>query len=227
MKSESLQKMYRSANENTIAMWKKNTGIGDSRKEHYYDPLKLALAAGIKPPVPDSVSHLIDELKQLTKRDFLADTLPKQGFHFTFLPLTLPLYNVNEQLPEKADQLTRIWTEFHAKKIIIRQLRLIALPSQLLLAGIPEPSAIDMRQSFCEKILDSHWKNELLTRHAASSLPAPFWHSTILRYRAAFLPVTVRQFFIERQAINFGDVAEELILAKVNYNWTKCYPLEN
>ncbi|WP_312179210.1 hypothetical protein [Pantoea sp. CTOTU46764] len=227
MQSESLQKMYLSTNQNTIASWMKNRGIGDSKKDHYYDPLKLALAAGIKPTVPDCVSQLIDELNGLTKDDSLADTLPTQGFHFTFLPLTLPLYKVNEPLPEKVDQLTNIWTEYHAKKIIIRQLRLVALPSQLLLAGIPDCSAIDMRQSFCEKVLDSQWNNELLTRHTGGPLPAPFWHSTILRYRAAFLPATVRQFFIERQAMNFGDVAEELILAKVNYNWTKCYPLEN
>lgn len=227
MKSVSLQKTYLSANENTIAMWGKNAGIGEIREENYYDPLKLALAAGIKPSVPGCVSHLIDELKRLAKDDPLADTLPTQGFHFTFLPLTLPLYKVNEQLPAKVDQLTKIWTEFHAKKIVIRDLRLVALSSQLLLAGIPERSAIDMRQSFCGKVLDSHWKNELLMRHTGSPLPAPFWHSTLLRYSAAFLPVTVRQFFIERQTINFGDVAGELTLARVNYNWTKCYPLKN
>jgi hypothetical protein len=100
----------------------------------------------------------------------------------------------------------------------------VALPSQLLLAGIPDEPAIAMRQSFCEKILASSWKNELLVRHANSPLPAPFWHSTLLRYNADFLPAEVRQFFLERQGIDFGDVAGELTLAKINYNWTKCYP---
>lgn len=227
MKSVSLQYRYLSANENTIAMWKKNTGIGEIKKEGYYDPLKLALAAGITPPVSDCVSLLINELNGLTRDDPLADMLPTQGFHFTFLPLTLPLYKVNEQLPAKVEQLKNIWTEFHAKKIVIRDLRLVALPSQLLLAGIPERSAIDMRQSFCEKILDSDWKDELLERHTDSPLPAPFWHSTLLRYSAALLPKSVRQFFIEHQTVNFGDVAGELILAKVNYNWTKFYQLPN
>lgn len=226
MKSVSLQKMYLSTNENTIAMWAKNAGIGEIREANYYDPQKLALAAGIQPPVPDCVSRLIDELTTLTKGDQYADTLPTQGFHFTFLPLTLPLYKVNALLPKKVRQLTDIWHEFQAKKMVIRDLRLVALPSQLLLAGIPEPSAIAMRQSFCEKVLDSHWKNELLMRHTGSPLPAPFWHSTLLRYSAAFLPVAVREFFIERQAIRFGKVTGELTLAKVNYNWTKCYPLK-
>lgn len=227
MTSISLQNMYRSVNENTVAIWAKNAGIGETKEGSYYDPVKLALATGIQPSVPFKVARLICELQQLTKDDPLADILPIQGFHFTFLPLTLPLYDRNELLPEKVDELTNIWTEFHAKKIVIRNLRLVALPSQLLLAGIPESPAIAMRQSFCEKVLDSHWKSELLMRHNDSPLPAPFWHSTILRYSAAFLPATVRQFIFERQAINFGDVAGELTLAKINYNWTKCYPVTN
>jgi hypothetical protein len=225
MQPISLQTRYRSANENTIALWVKNAGIGNIREENYYDPVKLALAAGIKPSVSLPVLRLIDELQRLTQADPLADNLPVQGLHFTFLPLTLPLYNINEPLPAKVAQLTTIWQEFAAKKIVIRDLRLVALPSQLLLAGIPDTPAIAMRHSFCEKVLDSDWKNELLMRHGNSSLPAPFWHSTLLRYSAEFLPAVLRQFFYERHDINFGAVAGELMLAKTNYNWTKCYPL--
>jgi len=227
MPSTSLQNSYRSTNENTLATWAKNAGIGAIREENDYDPVKLALAAGIKPTVSRSVSRLIYELKEITKDDPLADTLPAHGFHFTFLPLTLPLYQLNEQLPTKVEQLTTIWGEFQAKEITVRHLQLVALPRQLLLAGIPEQPAVAMRQSFCERVLDSQWKNELLMRHDNIPLPAPFWHSTVLRYGASFLPESLRQFFLERQAINFGDVAGELILARCNYNWTTCYPLES
>jgi len=225
MKSMNLHNIYRSANENTVAMWRENAGIGDIRQENYYDPVKLALAAGIQPSVSSDVSCLLRELQQLIRDDPLADVLPADGFHFTFLPLTLPLFHENAPLPEKVDQLTAIWTGFEAKKIVIRHLRLVALPDQLLLAGIPESSAIAMRQSFCEKVLDSDWKNELMTRHSGSPLPARFWHSTLLRYNAAFSPATLRHYFLERQTVHFGDVAGELTLAKINYNWTKCYPL--
>ncbi|EOV9548292.1 hypothetical protein [Cronobacter sakazakii] len=225
MKSVSLQEMYRTANENTFAIWSKHAGIGEIRKENYYDPVKLALATGIQPTVPVKVSRLLCELQQLTQDDPLANILPAHGLHFTFLPLTLPLYNINEPLPANVEQLTTLWTQFDAKKIIIRNLQLVALPGQLLLAGIPENPAIALRQSFCEKVLESDWKNELLLRHHGSALPAPFWHSTLLRYNAAFLPATLRQFFLKRQDMDFGDVTGELILAKVNYNWTQCYPL--
>ena len=220
----SLPDVYRSTNANTLAMWKENAGIGEVRKENYYDPVKFALATGLQPPISVPVLRLLDELKKLTGDDPLADTLPAQGFHFTFLPLTQPLYKVDEPFPAKIEELRTIWAEYEAKKIVIRNLRLVALPSQLLLAGIPDDPAIAMRHSFCEKILASSWKNELLVRHANSPLPAPFWHSTLLRYNADFLPTEVRQFFIERQNIDFGEVAGELTLAKINYNWTKCYP---
>lgn len=226
MKSMSLPKIYHSTNVSTITMWNENAGIGAIREENYYDPLKLALATGIQPPMPSLISGLIDELQKCTADDPLADTLPTRGFHFTFLPLTLPLYKVNEPLPAKVEQLTSIWAGYHGKKILIRNLRLVALPSQLLLAGIPEEPAGAMRKSFCEKILRSHWKDELRMRHSSSPLPAPFWHSTILRYDAAFLPASLRQFFLERQEIDYGDVAGELTLARINYNWTKCYPLD-
>lgn len=227
MKPISLQNMYRSANESTAAIWAKNAGIGEIKQGSYYDPVKLALAAGIQPSVPCKVSRLISELQHLTKEDPLADILPVQGFHFTFLPLTLPLYALNEPLPEKVDELTTIWQAFDAKRIVIRDLQLVALPSQVLIAGIPESPAIDLRHAFCEKVLNSRWKSELLMRHTGSPLPAPFWHSTLLRYHAAFLPATLRHFIFERQSVNFGDVTGELTLAKINYNWTACYPVMN
>ncbi|EOC1333228.1 hypothetical protein ACI09U_000946 [Cronobacter turicensis] len=225
MNTINLQEMYRTANENTLAIWSKHAGIGEIRKENYYDPVKLALATGIRPTVSLNVSRLLCELQQLTQDDPLADILPAHGFHFTFLPLTLPLYHVNEPLPAKVKQLTTIWPPFDAKKIIIRNLQLVALPGQLLLAGIPEHPAIALRHSFCDKVLESDWKNELLLRHHGSALPAPFWHSTFLRYNAAFLPATLRQFFLKHQDMDFGDATGELTLARVNYNWAQCYPL--
>lgn len=221
----SLQNLYRSTNENTTAIWAKNAGVGDIKEGNYYDPVRLALASGIQPPVSLDASRLIGELQQLTKDDPLADVLPPEGFHFTFLPLTLPFMNENEPLPGKVAELTKIWTGFDAKRIVIRDLRLVALPSQLLLAGIPDSTAIAMRQSFCESVLNSQWKNELQMRHSGSPLPAPFWHSTLLRYGADFLPTSLRQYIFERQSVNFGDVTGDLKLAKVNYNWTICYPL--
>lgn len=227
MNAISLQSEYHSANQKTRAVWQENPGIGEIRKESDYDPVKFALATGIRPHMPYPVASLIRKLEQLMGNDGLADILPASGFHFTFLPLTLPIYEESEPLPAKVKHLTGLWRRYQAKHIVIRQLRLVALPSQLLLAGIPDDPAIAMRRSFCEEILASEWKNELLQRHAGQAIPAPFWHSTLLRYRAAYLPVVLRDFFSTHKAINFGDVSGELILARSNYNWTKFYPVSD
>ncbi|MDR6247070.1 hypothetical protein QE378_000227 [Klebsiella variicola] len=137
MTAKTLQNIYRSTNANTLAMWEDNAGIGEVRSEHYYDPVKLALATGIQPPIPFMVSRLLDELKNVTGTDPLADIQPAHGFHFTFLPLTQPRYKVNEPLPENMEQLRQFWREFHGRKIVIRRLRLVALPSQLVAGGDP------------------------------------------------------------------------------------------
>ncbi|ASV55317.1 hypothetical protein LJPFL01_1954 [Lelliottia jeotgali] len=222
MESTQLQKVYDATNQKTLTLWRENPCIGEIRTERYYDPDKLALATGIRPQVPAAVEELIRELNTLVEGDRLADILPVSSVHFTFLPLTLPLYEENESLPTKAGELTDIWREYQGKQIVIRQLRLVALPSQLLLAGIPDDPAIAMRQSFCESVLASQWKEELLQRHTGSPLPAPFWHSTLLRYSAQFLPTSLREYFARHQAVDFGEVSGELVLARVNYNWGKC-----
>ena len=207
MNAISLQNRYHAVNNNTAALWAENAGIGKVREENYYDPTRLALATGIRPSVTADISRLIAKLTQLTAGDRLADTLPACGLHFTFLPLTLPHYHADEPLPAKVDQLMTIWREFAAEKVVITHLRLVALPDQLLLAGIPAHPALALREQFCAKVLDSQWKNEILMRHAGRALPAPFWHSTLLRYGAAFLPEPARAFFFKHQAATFGDVA--------------------
>ncbi|WLI77089.1 hypothetical protein Q5705_00530 [Kosakonia sp. H02] len=224
MESVDLESLYGATNENTLTLWQENSGIG-KRREDYYDPRKLALAAGIQPVLPQPVTALLRQLRHLIGHDPLADVLPDMGFHFTFLPLTLPLYQPNAPLPEKVRFLTEIWQGYQARSIHIRQLRLVALPRQLLLAGIPDETAVSLRHAFCEQILNSPWKEELRARHRNTPLPAPFWHSTLLRYRAAFMPEALRTFFRERQSQRFGEVSGELKLARINYNWTTCYPV--
>ncbi|HBI6864278.1 TPA: hypothetical protein K8E22_003969 [Enterobacter cloacae] len=164
--SKDSAKSYRSTNANTLAIWEDNAGIGEIRSEHYYDPVKLAFATGIQPPIPCMVSRLLDELKNVTGTDPLADIQLAHGFHFTFLPR----YKVNEPLPENVEQQQKLWHEFHERKIVIRRLLLVALPSQLLLAGIPDEPAIALRQSFCEKLLKTPWRQALLLRHNNSPL---------------------------------------------------------
>ena len=160
------------------------------------------------------------EVMQNAHYDPLADCMPASGLHFTFLPVTLPLYEKGQR-PQELDALRALWQTWDGQTTRIRGLRLVALPGQLLLAGIPDEASQRARQTFCETLLSSPWRDSLLARHKTTPLPPPFWHTTLLRYRAQCLPVPLRRFFIQERNRRYGDVAGPLILGLVNYNWTQ------
>jgi hypothetical protein len=72
--------------------------------------------------------------------DTLADVMPADGLHFTFLPITLPLYSAAEP-PENMASLLTLWQRWRQHTVRINELRLVALPGQILLAGIPDEKA--------------------------------------------------------------------------------------
>ncbi|MGK9174541.1 hypothetical protein KXR87_15130 [Yokenella regensburgei] len=221
--AELLSALYEATSEKTLAAWLTAPDCGAPMHQPYYDPHKLALATGFQPAMPEGISALRHALASLTQGDERADVLPPDGFHFTFLPVTLPLYEQYGQ-PEDIAPLLTLWQTWRQQQVQIRDLRLVALPGQLLLAGIPDEESLRSRQAFCEALLASPWRDRLIARHAHTPLPPPFWHTTLLRYRAQFLPLPVRHFFMQHRHQRFGSVAGGVILAQVNYNWTQVYP---
>ncbi|CAH0143519.1 hypothetical protein ACLEXY_08360 [Enterobacter ludwigii] len=221
METSDLEKHYHDTNAKTLALWETRDGIGAVR-EPFYATQKLALATGFQPEMTASLDMLFRELRALTRHDSLVDLQPPSGFHFTFVPITLPLYDENAPLPAKTHQLIDAWTPFAGLGITVRELRLVALPNQLLLAGIPDTLALRQRQAFCERLLTTDWQAALRLRHGNTPLPAPFWHTTLLRYQADCLPESLRAFFRERRMQRYGEVCGELKLNVVNYNWTLC-----
>lgn len=217
-----LDTLYRATNDKTVALWQQESGIGEVMSGEYYHPRKLALAAGLQPSMPPALRALFDAVRQLSAEDALADLLPTEAFHFTFLPITPPLYEEDDALPEDIAPLLRLWQNYQGQRVTIKGLRLVALPGQLLLAGVPDAQAITARQRFCEEVLASPWREALLARHKKTPLPAPFWHSTLLRYRAQRLPASLQRYFLQAQHARYGDLSGELKLAQVNYNWTTC-----
>lgn len=222
---DSLSALYEATSERTLAAWKTTPDCGELMQQDYYDPHKLALASGIQPRLSTAIASLRHQLAVLSDGDTLADVMPADGLHFTFLPLTLPLYHDTEQ-PENMASLRALWQRWQQNRVQIRELRLVALPGQLLLAGIPDEKSQQARQQFCEALLASPWRNHLIDRHAHTPLPAPFWHTTLLRYRAQFLPLSLRRFFLANRQQRYGNVQGTLKLAQVNYNWTRVLPIE-
>ncbi len=218
-----LRALYEATSEKTLAAWQTAPGCGEVRQQAYYDPHKLALASGLQPAMTASVSALLNDVNALTAGDPLADVMPSNGLHFTFLPVTLPLY-ADRQQPENLAELLTLWQRWQQHPVHIRELQLVALPSQLLLAGIPDEHSVRAREAFCEALLASSWRDHLVARHANTTLPPLFWHTTLLRYRAQYLPLTIRHFFEQHRHQRYGSVEGSLILAQVSYNWTHVQP---
>ncbi|XWJ92423.1 hypothetical protein ACRARH_09720 [Phytobacter ursingii] len=222
---DSLSALYEATSERTLAAWQRAPDCGDIMLQGYYDPHKLALASGIQPPLPTLVASLRQQLAIRVSDDTLADVMPADGLHFTFLPITLPLYTTAEP-PDDMSTLLTLWQRWRQHSVRISELRLVALPGQILLAGIPDEKSQQARQQFCDALLASPWRTLLLDRHAHTPLPPPFWHTTLLRYRAHYLPPSLRRFFLANRQQRYSSVEGMLKLAQVNYNWTRVLPIE-
>ncbi|MRS16596.1 hypothetical protein GJV06_17050 [Enterobacteriaceae bacterium RIT691] len=213
-----LDALYLTTNQKTKNHWQAHPDSGKV-KPPAYDRQKLAIACGIKPLLPDKVRQLLAELNALAASDPRVDLMPVDSFHLTFLPITLPLYNAHDRPPE-TDDLQALWQPFRHQPLTVSELRLVALPAQLLLAGIPDAQARVQRDDFSATLLKTRWQEALRARHTNTPLPAPFWHSTLLRYQAEQLPQALRDFFIERESLRFGEISAPLRLNLVNYNWS-------
>lgn len=214
-----LNALYDSTSSRTLADWAQEPGIGETRHAPRYAKDKFALATGITPPLSPAIAALLHELHALAAGDPLADVMPVTALHFTFLAVTDAIY-ATPQSPQDLTHLTERFNDITPLTVTIHDLRLVALPDQLLLAGIPDAASLAQRQRFAEALLTSPWKSALTQRYGNTPLPPPFWHSTLVRYEASRLPPRFREFFTRQQASRFGDVRAPLMLAMVNYNWS-------
>ncbi|WP_436893906.1 hypothetical protein [Siccibacter turicensis] len=221
MTHETLDARYQHTSHQTQALWRAQHGVGDVMTQDYYDTGTLAPVTGIQPRPGPAIERLLADINALAGDDPLADAMPANGLHFTFLPVMLPRYRPSEQ-PEHLALLTRLWREYCAgHPLTLSRLRLVALPSQLLLAGIPDAHSLRQRAAFAQALLETPFRDDLLARHATTPLPAPFWHSTLLRYRAQRLPARFQRYFADHQQQDYGSVSAPVTLVMANYNWTQ------
>jgi hypothetical protein len=221
--SEELQQLYTRTSEKTLTKWAMHPGIGRVREAAFYEPHKLAITSGIQPALTPPLRQLLHELHELAHNDPLADVMPYSGLHFTFFAITMPLYQCRD-ISMLDQQLPAIFAE-HAQNLVatISNLRLVALPNQLLIAGTPDLDSQSAKAAFARQLLDSPWREKLRDRHGDIPLPPPFWHSTLLRYQAEFIPQHFRDYFLAHQSHHYGDVTAQVQLAFTNYNWTEVH----
>ena len=218
-----LQMLYSMTSEKTLAKWAIHPDRGEAMQQVFYDQHKLAITSGIKPPLTAPLHNLLCEISELALHDPLADVMPLSGLHFTFFAITMPIYQRADIADIDPYLLAIFARQAKNHRVTISNLRLVALPNQLLLAGTPDVKSYEAKEAFVRQLLDSPWRDKLCERHGDIPLPPPFWHSTLLRYQADFLPARYREYFMAHQGDNYGEVASAVRLAFTNYNWTEIY----
>lgn len=217
--TDSLNRLYDDTNLRTRSAWAAHPDTGARRTTERYAKDKFALATGITPTVTPAIAALLQDLYALTGDDPLADVMPLTSLHFTFLAISGPIYP-NRVPPVDIASLTDAFAAITPLEVTIGDLRLVALPDQLLLAGTPDAASLASREAFVTALLASPWADALAKRYAGTPLPPPFWHSTLLRYDTERMPPSLREFFASREHARFGEVNAPLKLAMVNYNWS-------
>ena len=220
---EMIQKAYQNTNSKTLTIWNEHPETGAVRTEPFYHPHRLAITSGNR--AGPSMSGLLADITAAAQGDVLADVAPPDGMHFTFFAVTQALYDRPEDA-ENAVELTEIFNQYCRGHIMrISDLRLIALPDQLLLAGFPDEESLRVRQSLVEHLLSTQWADKIRERFPNTEIPQIFWHSTLMRYGAQYLPSSLREFFLQNQNKNFGSLSLPVKLVMTNYNWTDTYTL--
>jgi len=217
--NERLHRAYDEVTQHSREQWDLHADGGKLITTPFYHPTRRALSSGNKPPLSENLLSFIAALNQAVQGDPLADVTPEQGVHFSFFPITRDLYERAEDAAERHD-VQAIFTRHCADHVMhIRQLRLVALPNQILLAGIPDERSLQVRQTFAEALLASPWEAKIRARYPAGEIPQLFWHSTLMRYSAEFVSPAIREVFARFQHCDFGNVSLPVRLVLCNYNW--------
>lgn len=212
--------IYSRRSQETLALWKKTRDEEDLVQGEFYPESLKAIATGIQPTLSPPIVHLLQTLQALTKGDANADVMQIGHFHLTFLAITPAIFDEKSQ-PEQTAELKHLFAKYCGDRpLTVQQLRLVALPNQLLLAGYPDDESVRRRQAFWRALQHSPFAKQLQRRYPGSDQPPAFWHSTLLRYQAKRLPACVQDYFIHQQNTRYGAVSGDIKLKLVTYNWS-------
>lgn len=216
---ENIHRAYEEVTRNTLQGWEKSAGCGAARDEPFYPPTKLAISSGNRPALSPALLSLLSAMQEVTRCDSLADLNPVDGVHFSFFPVTNALYDNVEQA-DLREEVAEMFTRYCSGHVMhITQLRLVALPNQILLAGLPDEQSLIIRKQFADALLASDWADKVRARYPHGDIPQLFWHSTLLRYNAEWMSPALRELFLHYQNHDFGEVSIPVRLVMCNYNW--------
>ncbi|MDC7864245.1 hypothetical protein TH59_04695 [Pantoea ananatis] len=214
--------LYAQRNRETQQCWRQETASAHQQADKFFYPAGLhALTSGIQPVLNPQIQSLLADLRGLTQGDPLADVMRAEHFHVTFLPVTPARYQSPQQLPALAGLRDAFRQNVTDSSLRVDALRLVALPDQLLLAGIPEGHAVAQRASCWNALLSlEEWRDLLLQRHGGKTTPPEYWHTTLLRYRSTSLPDTLKSYFTDNMHRRYGAISGDIRLVFAVYNWS-------
>ena len=216
---------YEATCERTLAQWALSPDSGP-RQAPVFHPTRLSITSGNHLSASPRIVDLLRSLRSLAGEDPLADVVGPDSMHFTFLAITLPSYDSFADLPTLNEARVLFDESCAGESFSLGELRLVALPNAILLAGQPDFSTWERRKVFAGNLLASSWKDLLQARYPGGTIPPLFWHSTLLRYRAKLLPSPLRRFFVSRRNESYGSVSLAIRLLATNYNWKISFPLD-
>lgn len=215
-----LQNVYTNRSQETIHEWLLELENNFHEKDVVFYPEKLsALTSGIQPELNPQIRVLLSDLRELTNDDPLAEVMSEENFHMTFLAVTQSIYESYEDIADIADLTERFSLITRNSTLNVKELQLVALPNQLLLAGIPDSNSISLRQIFWNELMSSDWQSKLQDRYPGKALPPDFWHTTIMRYKSKKLPPLVREYFLSNADMRYGAIEGKIKLVLAPYNW--------
>lgn len=213
-------KIYTDRSLETIREWSADR-IENSKKDIVFYPEKLlALTSGTQPDLNLKIRTLMADIYSLTINDPFAEVIRKENFHITFLAITQSIYESLEDVAALSNLKDRFGFVIRNNELKVRDLRLVALPNQLLLAGTPDNSSIILRQKMWDDLINSEWASKLISRYQGNT-PPDFWHTTILRYKSHSLPPLIKDYFLSHCKNRYDGIEGKINLVLAPYDWHK------
>jgi hypothetical protein len=210
----------------TLNTWRDHPETGEA-EPYCDDTRRLCISSGCKITAAGALRDVHTALLALANEDAAFDVTPASGLHFSFLAMSWGLYDAPEEYANDADDLIALFKAHTAGlNYRIKHLRLVPLRNTLILAGVPDAASFDARQGFAEAAMQTRWRAHMEARYQGYSIPPLFWHTTLARHHHRYAPAAMRELHAQFASRTFDDlVLGRPMLALVNYNWTRCFPI--
>ena len=217
---------YTATTDATLALWRAHPETGEA--EPYRDSTRrLCISSGCKLKATGALHEVHEALLAMAQQDDVFDVTPAAGLHFSFLALSWGLFDEPAEYTNDAAELIALFQQHTAGfNYRITHLRLVPLRNTIILAGVPDAASFEARQAFAEAAMQTKWRPRIEARYQGYEIPPLFWHTTLARYNRTYAPAAMRELYSQFSTRTFDDLElGQPMLALVNYNWTRCFPL--